>query len=192
MTKTKNRNSPDAPARPRPAGGWRWPLLAGTLMTMSLGVCTATIVLAVNDPNFGLEEDYYQKAVRWDEFAAQRAHNEELGWRAEVDLVRADPRSDPVAGPDPDAAAVPAELRVRLLDRDGEPLTPDRVEAMLFHHARRSDVRRPAVAIDADGVARARLEGARDGLWQVRLRFRHGGEVFTARVDTLTSAGGGA
>src|SRR5690606_17828420 len=64
----------------RKSSGLGWALapvliLGGGLL--GLGVMTA---LAMDDPRFALERDYYRKAVEHDAQRAQEARNRELGW----------------------------------------------------------------------------------------------------------------
>ena len=55
-------------------------------LSSALGVGSMAIV-AVRDPHFATEPDYYQKAIRWDQTQAQAATNQRLGYVIEVPAV---------------------------------------------------------------------------------------------------------
>ena len=49
-----------------------WPLGVVGMLGVSLSVCAFTVVAATSDKSFAVEDDYYAKAVAWDDTAAQR------------------------------------------------------------------------------------------------------------------------
>ena len=66
--------------------GRRWPwILAGALTVQAAGIITM-VTIASSDPSFAVEPDYYQRAVAWDSYAAQREASRALAWRAEVQI----------------------------------------------------------------------------------------------------------
>src|SRR6478735_4402747 len=75
--------TPIAPRRARLS--WAYVPVA-LLLSSALGVGTMAIV-AVRDPHFATESDYYQKAIRWDRTQAQAATNQRLGYIVEVPAV---------------------------------------------------------------------------------------------------------
>lgn len=44
----------------------RWPMLVVGLLLLNMGICAVTIVAATSNP-ITVEDDYYDKAVRYDE-----------------------------------------------------------------------------------------------------------------------------
>jgi len=148
-----------------------WPLgVIGTLC-VSLSVCTITVIAATSDESFAVEDDYYAKAVAWDDTAAQRVRNEELGWTTET------------------VVTVRGDVRIKLHDATGEPMTGARLRIFAFHHAARGDATETAMTETTDpGVYAASCGTPRAGVWQVRIRAESGGAVFTHTVDTLTGS----
>lgn len=165
--------------RDKPARVWIIPALVFGLIGMSLSIGTTTFIIAANDPSFGVEERYYEKAVAWDEQRAQEEANERLAWTADVRITPTD------------AADGFSSLQVQLASADGTPLEAADVGAFVFHHARRSQPLELTLAPGAaPGVYQSDLR-ARDGIWQVRLRVERGPDVFT-QVRDLTVADGGS
>lgn len=166
--------------------GLRWALapvfiLGGGLL--GLGVMTA---LAVDDPSFALESNYYQKAVDVDQQRAQEAQNRALGWTLEVDSVDSVDATDPGAATDAGAAT---DLLVRLVGPAGA-LDGAVIRAEGFHNARASEVRTLEFRPDGIGRYRARLSAVRPGLWEIRFRVSRYGVVFT-HVERLMLGPGG-
>ena len=61
--------------------GSAWPLAVTTILGLTVAANIWLIRVASGDPSFAVEENYYERGVRWDDELAQRAHNRELGWR---------------------------------------------------------------------------------------------------------------
>jgi len=147
---------------------WPFPGLVFVLIGLSLSIATVTVVLATNDPSFGLEEDYFAKAVAWDETAAQLEKNKELGWQAKAEL----------------SAALDGQgmrsVTVLLADTEGAAVEGAKVEVFAFHNARRKDT----MGFELVEIAAGRYAGAapmvREGQWTLRLRVTRGDETFTA------------
>lgn len=166
--------SPGATPQPTSAGerrsGLGWALapfliLGGGLA--GLGVMTA---LAVDDPSFALERDYYRKAVELDAQRAQEGRNRELGWEVYVESV-------------PDGAD--NELLVTLLGGqrgiDGPELLDDaRITAEVFHNARAADIQDIELAPVGEGKYRGQITNVRPGLWELRFNVERHGSVFTS------------
>lgn len=148
-----------------------WPLGVVGALGVSLSVCTITVIAATSDKSFAIEDDYYAKAVAWDDTAAQRVRNEELGWNANIAVFES------------------GEIRVELLDAVGQPISDAHLSALAFHHAdRRAAVEILLAESHEPGVYRGSVDTPRAGVWQVRARARARGETFTATTDTLTGA----
>lgn len=156
---------------PAPGRGRAWALapfliLGGGLA--GLGVMTA---LAVDDPSFALERDYYRKAVEIDARRAQEARNRELGWELILESIPETPSG--------------GELIVMLLDGqrgvDGPALLDDaRVTLEAFHNARALDIQELELEGVGEGRYRTRLTSVRPGLWELRFTVQRHGTVFTS------------
>jgi len=68
-----------APSSSR-SSGWQWPAMIVGLLLLNVGVCAVTIVAATTtQPE--IEEDYYRKALEWDEHRAELAAQSAAGSR---------------------------------------------------------------------------------------------------------------
>lgn len=147
--------------------GWYWPWLLGGLMALVLGVNLGFVYVAVSDPSFAVEQDYYQKALDWDHKRDQDRINAELGWTVDFE----------VAPPAPDGSR---RLLARLTDGRGAPVEGALVHVEAFHNARAGLVLEADLSPAADGSGySAPLPLRRPGLWELRLEARLGGQRFT-------------
>ena len=110
--------------------GWHWMVLVGFLMAIVLVANLILVYFATSDPSFAVEEDYYQKALDWDERRAQDAANAELGWTASFDVARTRNNDGTV------------QVRTLLADRTGRPVRDAAVRIEAFHNARAAHVLR--------------------------------------------------
>lgn len=149
---------------------WPFPGLVFVLIGLSLTIAAVTVMLATNDPSFGVEEDYFAKAVAWDETAVQQAKNRELGWEAAAELSESlDGRGE-------------RAVTVLLRNRDGATVGGAKVEVFAFHNARRKET----LSFELVEIAPGRYAGGepmvREGKWTLRLSVTRGEDVFTASV----------
>lgn len=150
--------------------GWYWPWLLVGLLGALCGINLAMVYIATSDPSFAVEDDYYGKALRWDQSMAQTRANEALGWHATLDVGRLAPGG--------------TDLSVALTDRDGRPLDGASITVDAFHNARAGHVLSASFAATATpGTLAARLPMRRPGLWEFRLRVTRGGDVYTRVVQ---------
>ena len=166
----------DAPERRTGLRAW-WPFpgIVFALLGMSVTLATVTLVLATNDPSFGLEEDYFAKAVAWDDTAVQMQTNKELGWRAKVELAgMLDGRGE-------------RAVTVLLTDGDDKAIGDAKIEVFCFHNARRKETFTFELSEIAPGRYSAGEPLKREGRWTVRLRVDRGDDVFTASADAWTN-----
>ena len=144
---------------------WPW-IIAGALALHVVGSLVMVFV-ATSNPSYAVEEDYYQKALHWDDKRAQDRTNEELGWFVEL-AVR------PAATPGEEPA-----LEVRLIDAGGEPLDGAVVAVETFHNARADDILRANLDAVGGGVYRTTLPMRHNGRWELRLTVDRGQDHFT-------------
>lgn len=143
---------------------WRWvPLL---LLATSLLGWSFMVRLAVDDPGFAVETDYYKKASHWDEHKQEQARSLATRWTSQVVL-------EP-------SGFTTALVTVRLVDAHGQPLQGAKLTAYAFANARASDVRRLTFAEAAPGQYSAALQAARAGVWELRLHAAKSSQQFTA------------
>jgi nitrogen fixation protein FixH len=148
--------------------GSLWPWVIGAALALHVIGSLVVVAVATSDPSYSVEEDYYRKAVNWDEKRAQDRTNAELGWSLEFEVV---PPQRPSEQP---------TIEVRLADKAGEPLTGASVNLETFHKARSNDVIRLEIDPTAEaGLYAARPAMRRNGLWELRFTVGLDGDRFT-------------
>lgn len=149
-----------------PRAGW-WPWAVPALLLLNIGICGVTVYLAVGDPAFATEPDYYRKALHWDADAAARRGELDLGWKLQVHVAS-------VA-----TDAHERTLRVLLHDRDGRPITDAEVSIEAFAHTQARERQTVALAAHEAGYEGV-LRIGRTGLWEVRVKVTRGKQAITA------------
>lgn len=154
----------------RPRGGRRWALVPVALLGGLLGAQLIVLAQVLHDPGFALENDYYQKAVSWDATRAQQRKSAALGWNVVCHVT-------PLAGR--------SEVRVRLSDGAGRPITNAALHLSAFHNARAGQVFELDASERAPGEYETELAARRSGEWEFRIRATRGSDVFehTLRLD---------
>lgn len=146
--------------------GLFWMLFPVVLLVTSVSGWLVMVSIAVDDPGFSVEPDYYKKAANYDSVLDQRATNSRLSY--EVELVSFTPIGERNA-----------ELILSVTGPDGEPLREARVTADARPIARAFDVQEFSLRQRDAGVFVAKVERSRPGLWEVRVRVEVEGQVFT-------------
>jgi nitrogen fixation protein FixH len=162
---------------PAPRGyGTFWMFVPVALLAASVIGVGSLALMAARDPGFALEQNYYQRAVRWDRQQAEWAENARLGYHLTLTLV---------PGP------AGAELELHVSDHTGVALHGANVAIEAFANARSGDRRRLTLVEASDGSYRAELRDARPGLWEFRCVVSHGAERYSEslRADVPRSAG---
>ena len=144
---------------------WPW-IIAGALALHVVGSLVMVFV-ATSNPSYAVEEDYYQKALHWDDKRAQDRTNEELGWMLDLE---AHPAAMPGWEP---------TLEVRLTDAGGEPLDGAVIAVETFHNTRAEDILRARLDPVGEGVYRTTLPMRHNGRWELRFTADHGQDHFT-------------
>lgn len=150
---------------------WFWPALVVALLGAVVVADAVMIWVAVSDPSFAVEEDYYPRAVAWDETMAARRRSDALGWSVRWALA---PQAPGAGG---------TEVTAILVDRSGAPVEGARVTLETFHNARAATVLRAELRAIGDGRYAAVLPMRRPGLWEMRLDARRGDDRL---VDVAT------
>jgi nitrogen fixation protein FixH len=150
--------------------GWQWPWIVGGLMAVVLGANLTLMYVATSDPSFAVEEDYYQKALDWDDKRAQDRANIDLGWSLQL-AIAANRSADGTTG-----------LTVNLVDREGRPITDAKIHLEAFHNARAASIQKRELAHEGDGRYSTSLLVRRPGLWEFRFDVSRGGQRFTRTI----------
>jgi nitrogen fixation protein FixH len=158
----------------RAGGGLFWALVPVILLTASVAGLGTMASIAVRDPGFALEKNYYERAVHWDREQATRAESSRLGYSVALGV---------------EPAAENAEVVISVRDRQGTAIRRASVSAEAFANARSGDRRSLAFTEHPNGTYRAPLAQARPGLWEFRLLVLHEGARFTHVVRADAPAG---
>ena len=161
MTDLAKAQRPNAPSQ-------RWALVPVALLVSSVAGFSWMALVAVRDPNFALERDYYQKAIHWDQTQAQAATNQRLAYRVSI------------------APSIPldltghARISMKLTDSSGRAITGAHVLADAFPNAFSDEISNLTLEEQGSGVYAVTLNAKRAGLWELRLSVENAGEHATA------------
>jgi len=147
--------------------GWQWPLAVVLLGAVVIGANLILAYMAVSDPSFAVEQDYYQKALAWDDKREQDRVNAELGWTLDFEFA-------PARSPDGTL-----QLTARLVDTTGRPIPDAQIALETFHNARAARILRATLTPGGDGTYATGLLVRRPGLWEFRFEVLHEGQRFT-------------
>jgi nitrogen fixation protein FixH len=149
-----------------------WPLGVTTILGLTVAANIWLIRIAGADPSFAVEENYYERGVRWDDELAQRARNRALGWSLGTALA-------------PIAPGKGAQLTIALRDSTVAPINGASVVVKALHVARAGDAVEITLEPGGAGEYRATVPIERAGLWELRIDVHRGSERFTAteRLD---------
>lgn len=140
-----------------------WMLLPWALLGTGLVGWGYMASLAVRDPGFSLERDYYRKATAWDEEQQKRAQSARLGWHLT-----------------PRQAGNGVELS--LTGKADEALSGASGQLEAFAVARASAIQTVALRETAPGKYEAPVQLSRPGLWELRVTLKRGADTFTETV----------
>ena len=111
-----------------------------------------------------VEEDYYAKALHWDDHAALLRASRELAWTADLSVGGAVTSSGRRA------------LMVQLRDAAGRPVDGARTEVAYFHLARPLDLHQAELTSTGGGLYAGSVPLDRPGIWEYRLTVRRAGD----------------
>jgi hypothetical protein len=138
---------------------WAWvPALLLGSMFVGLG---SMAYVAVDDPHFALEPNYYEKAVHWDQAQESARRSAKSGMTVTLEPL--------VESPDGNV-----EVRFRIGDQGTKPAIGASVVLEAFPNAYANHVQRLVLEETAPGVYTGRLRRASLGLWELRLSATQG------------------
>jgi len=140
----------------KPRSGLFWMLLPLLLLGTSVSGWLVMVSIAVDDPGFAVEADYYKKAASYDDVIEQRRANAKLGWRLTAPGFTW-------------ARGGKARLVVLLTDAEGEPLSDRKLSAEVFFNARAGRLQKLELSPLGKGMYGADVAEARPGLWEARV-----------------------
>jgi hypothetical protein len=141
-------------------------------MLAGLGTMAA---IAIRDPGFALEQNYYEKAVNYDAEIAQRAVNARLDWTLEPSLG---------------AARAGRGTALALVVHEGSGVVRGaEVRVTAIRNASASRVLEAPLNETAPGEYRAELPLGNGGVWELRFSIQRGTDRFTQVVRRDVSEG---
>jgi len=147
-----------------------WALVPVALLLCSAIGVGSMAVLAVRDPHFATEPDYYQKAVSWDRTQAQAASNQRLGYSVELpSVIRMDARNR-------------VALEVTLRDRRGDLVRGARLSTTAFANAFSGQLQHAIFEETSSGRYRGQLIVGHAGQWVFEIVGDANGQRFTEDV----------
>ncbi len=146
-----------------------WMLFPVALLVTSVTGWLLMVSIAVDDPGFAVEADYYKKAANYDAVIQQRAENSRLGYRVELETFATRGTEEGL-------------LTLHVSDRLGAPISDATVEVSAMPVARAFDVQQLTLGASGKGAFAASFERPRLGLWELRVTVRHRGSVFTETI----------
>lgn len=145
-----------------------WPGMVFAILGMSVIANMVLLYKASNDGGAQIIENYYDKAVRWDETKAKATASSSLGWSTQIDVTGAgDHRVVVIRVSDPNGPVTSLNPTVTLRD----PTLIDPIASA-------------EMVLTGDAYV-ATLPFPRDGLWDVQIQADHRGIAFdhTQRMD---------
>lgn len=151
-----------------------WPWLVVALLALMATMMGVLFYSAVGDPSHVVVEDYYDKAIHWDQTQAQNTLDTQLGWRVELQFreVPAELAVDQGAGK-PNTLVV-----VQLVDSLNRPLDSLSVHLRAFFSARAGHVFEADLRPVEGGYGAAFRLGP-PGIWEFQLEARRDSTLFT-------------
>lgn len=137
-------------------GGKIWIAVPLLLLVVSVSGWLYMVAIAVDDPGFSVEKDYYKKAANYDQHIEQRTESARLGWGAAVQsFVRQEDKS--------------AHLTIQLVNEQGVALDGVKVTVEAFPIARGGEIHSLALSQVEPGIFVGAISDARAGMWEVRV-----------------------
>jgi nitrogen fixation protein FixH len=134
-----------------------WVSLVICLLGIQLSIGYVAIRLAGNDPSVAIVPDYHEASLHWDEHKSAISAPSRLGLVTDLDVSR-------VSNANGSRAIVFA-----ITGDGGVDLSNLEVTAMIYHHARASNVQTLALLKAGDGRFMTNAMMPNDGIWQVNV-----------------------
>jgi hypothetical protein len=144
--------------------GLAWALLPVMLLFSMFVGWAVMLSFALDDPSFGVEPNYYDKAIHHDAERAMERESRRLGWRLHLESRRSNSQG--------------LGVLVTLVDAESHPLGEAELRAEAFHLARSSERHHLRFIEGPPGEYRALLGAARPGLWEFRFQADRATEHF--------------
>ena len=166
-TEQPDANMPDANMNDRAAGRrsaerrakYFWVSLVVLLLATQVVIGGFSLHLATTDPTVSVVPDYHQNALNWDQQQHIATAADRLGWT--IDLKASD-----VADGQGQRA-----IEIAVQDRNGKNIDSLNLQAIAYHHAAASDLRRFSMNAVGDGNYLALAPMGRPGIWNLQVEI---------------------
>ncbi len=151
----------------RSNAGWLWAWVPVALLsTMFIGLSSLAYI-AIDDPTFALEPNYYDKAVHWNERQAQARESETLGFKLSL------------PGPLVISAGGKVKVELGVKDRGNVAVLGANVSLDAFPNAHADHVEQLTLRETSPGIYSGELSRGLRGLWELRVVVREGTRHYT-------------
>jgi len=134
----------------------RWTLAITGMLVFGILLSVGGAVIAVHGMPM-VEEDYYNKAIHWDDQLDKARASAALGWSADISV-----------GHDATTTGERA-LILRLTDKSGAPIEAATVNVAFFHRADPLNLHQAQLVSTGNGIYAASVPLNRAGIWEFRL-----------------------
>ncbi len=152
--------------------GWFWIVFVVVILTGSLLAGGIMLFVSWDHPSLAVDDNYYQRAVSYDDFKAQAANNLRLQWELDLYLER-----------QTNAGIRETLVQLSVLDGAGEPLENAEVSMEAFHLAWTGERFHQVLSTTSPGVYAEHMPLRRVGIWEFRCIIRRGEDTFTAVLE---------
>ncbi|MEZ6137141.1 MAG: FixH family protein [Pirellulaceae bacterium] len=134
-----------------------WVTLIVGFLSVQVIIGFGSVYLALGDPSVAIIPNYHQSALDWDIKHRAEENLRRLGWSVDVNVSS--------------ATANLRTIDVRVLDRQGQPVSDLLIEAKVFHHARGSTIYKAQLKETDPGTYWMSTQLTRAGIWQIDLNL---------------------
>jgi len=169
----------DATGLPGLKSGGRWPFIILGLLSAHVLLMLVAVTIAIHDPSFSVEPNYYQKGLSWDESRAQLRASEKLGWQVHVEASES---VDPLGR---------RAVSFVLTDSAGKAIEGATLSVDYFHHAHaEQDFQATPASDPSDGRRFSQVLPMRyAGTWEFHFIAKARGKTFIASsTEYVTNA----
>jgi nitrogen fixation protein FixH len=161
-------------AAPKRGKVWVWPTIIVSLLLFQIGLSVGGAYMVMRGKSTVIEDDYYNKALHWDDYIAQEQASRKLGWTSDL-AVRDGSGAQGVMGH--------RTISVALNDSKGQPVDAATIHMVVFHHAHATDCHDVILHPVQPGVYQADVPMSYAGTWEFRFTVTRGHEMYINKVQ---------
>lgn len=149
-----------------------WPSFIVFLLMVGIGGAFAALIAARSDGGVQIVDDYYQKAVNWDETMSQQSESAALQWKVEIDVFP------------PETTSPLRPVEIKFLDHTGNPIPYLKGTVRIY----RPQVLQPLAEIPLSeidgrpGTYRQLLPLSGEGIWDFEIHAESEAGVYESRL----------